>query len=180
MAVRQITGCLSLINILNDFGHCISLSSTMAYDSALAHLSSNVIPRNFVAEEYVTLVYDNIDFGEEIAKQTHVTNGIITQKMAVQIENGLPHSTVIKKSQQTVEVPNCVIAENSLGTKKTPLSMKSIKTPSLCPLHRETVQKEQPTSSIWLMSSAKWFVPLTKHHDRDGLASTPCFMKKYH
>ena len=95
----------------------------MAYDSALAHLTintSNVIPRNFVAEEYVTLVYNNIDFGEEIAKKTHVTNGIITQKMAVQIENGLPHSTVIKKSQQTVEVPNCVIAENSLGTKKTP------------------------------------------------------------
>jgi ABC-type microcin C transport system permease subunit YejB len=66
----------------------------MAYDSALAQLTinmSNVIPRNFVAEEYVNLVYDNFDFGKEIAKQTHVTNVIITQKMAVQIENGLPH-----------------------------------------------------------------------------------------
>ena len=67
MTVRQITGCSSLINILNGLGHCISLSSTMAYDSALAQLTintSNVIPRNFVAEEYVNLVYDNIDFGE--------------------------------------------------------------------------------------------------------------------
>ena len=83
MTVRQITGCSSLINILNGLGHRISLSSTMAYDSALALLTintSNVIPRNFVAEEYVTLVYDNIDFGEEIAKQTHVTNGIIIQR----------------------------------------------------------------------------------------------------
>ena len=84
----------------------------MAYDSALAQLTintSNVIPRNFVAEEYVNLVYDNIDFGEEIAKQTHVTNGIIIQKMTVKIDNGLPHSTVIKKLQRTVEVPNCAI-----------------------------------------------------------------------
>jgi hypothetical protein len=123
MTVRQITGCSSLINILNGLGHCISLSSTMAYDSALAQLTintSNVIPRNFVAEEYVNLVYDNIDFGEEIAKQTHVTNGIIIQKMTVKIDNGLPHSTVIKKSQRTVEVPNCAIAEYSLGTKKMP------------------------------------------------------------
>ena len=57
----------------------------MAYDSALAQLTinmSNVIPRNLVAEEYVNLVYDNFDFGKEIAKQTHVTNVIITQKMA--------------------------------------------------------------------------------------------------
>ena len=123
MTVRQITGCSSLINILNGLGHCISLSSTMAYDSALAQLTintSNVIPRNFVAEEYVNLVYDNINFGEEIAKQTHVTNGIIIQKMTVKIDNGLPHSTVIKKSQRTVEVPNCAIAEYSIGTKKTP------------------------------------------------------------
>ena len=123
MAVRQITGCSSLISILNGLGHCISLSSTMPYDSALAQLAINtstVIPRNFVAEKYVNLVYDNIDFGEEIAKQTHVTNGIITQKMAIVDEHGLPHSTVIKKSQRTVEVPDSVIAEYSLGTKKTP------------------------------------------------------------
>ena len=95
----------------------------MAHDSALAQLTintSNVIPRNFVEEEYVHLVYDNIDFGEDIVKQTHVTNGIITQKMAVQNENGLPHSTVIKKSQRTVEVRACVIAEYSIGAKKTP------------------------------------------------------------
>ena len=123
MAVRQITGCSKLINILNGLGHCVSLSSTMAFDSALAQLTintSNIIPRNFVAEEYINLVFDNIDFGEEISKQTHVTNGIITQKITIQNESELRHSTVFKKSQRTVEVPPSVISEYHLGAKKTP------------------------------------------------------------
>ena len=126
MAVRQITGCSSLINILNGLGHSISLSSTMAYDSALAQKTintSNEIPRNFVPEEYVNLVYDNIDFGEETVKQTHVTNGIITQKMTAQSEYSLPHSgdsIIINKSQRTVDAPFCVIAEYNLGERKTP------------------------------------------------------------
>ena len=65
MAVRQITGHSSLINILNSLGHCISLSSTMALDPSLAELTintSNIIPRNFVAQEYINLVFDDIDF----------------------------------------------------------------------------------------------------------------------
>ena len=125
MSVRQITGSSKLINILNGLGHCVSLSSTMAYDSALAQLSmnaSNVVPRNFVAEKHVNLVYDNIDFGEEIAKQTHVTNGIITQKMVTKSDNDLPQSnTVIKKSQRTVDVPTGTIAHYTLGAKETPV-----------------------------------------------------------
>ena len=36
------------------------------------------------------------------------------------------------------------------------------------------MREKQLTSSM-----AKWFVPLTKHHYRDGQASTPCLMKKY-
>ena len=124
MTVRQVTGCSSLIRILNGLGHCVSLSSTMAYDSALAQLTintSNVVPRNFVAEQCVNLVYDNIDFGEEIAKQTHVTNGIITQKMAAQNDDALPHSfSVINKSQRTVKVPASAITEYNIGVKKTP------------------------------------------------------------
>jgi hypothetical protein len=39
----------------------------MAYDSAIAQETintSSIIPREFVAKEYVNLVYDNIDFGE--------------------------------------------------------------------------------------------------------------------
>jgi hypothetical protein len=84
MTVRQLSGCSGLIRILNGLGHCVSLSSTMAFDTALAQLvvnTSDIIPREFVANEAVNLVYDNIDFGEDIKKQTHVTNGIITQQI---------------------------------------------------------------------------------------------------
>ena len=73
------------IHILNYLGHCVSLSSTMSYDTAIAQLvvnTSNIIPREFLANEAINLVYDNIDFGEDILLlQTHVTNGIITQKI---------------------------------------------------------------------------------------------------
>ena len=81
----EISGCASLITLLNGLGHCVSLPSTMAYDSAIAQSSidsSSIVPKGFVPKEYVNLVYDNIDFGEEITKQTHVTNGIITQKVS--------------------------------------------------------------------------------------------------
>ena len=86
MTVRQILGCSNLIKILNGLGHCASLPATMAYDSALAQLSMNTssyLPKDFMKNEYVNLVYDNIDFGEEIGKQTHVTNGIITQVIVI-------------------------------------------------------------------------------------------------
>ncbi len=104
MTVRQMTGCSSLIKILSGLGHCVSLSSAMAYDSAIAQATintSNIIPRKFVAKEYVNLVYDNIDFGEEISKQTYVTNGIITQRESVQKQiSSSEQPTLIKKSQR--------------------------------------------------------------------------------
>ena len=37
MTVRQMTGCSSLIKISSGLGHCVSLSSTMAYDSAIGN-----------------------------------------------------------------------------------------------------------------------------------------------
>ena len=46
IAVRQLSGCSGLINMLNSLGHCVSLSSPMAYDSyslvgALSEVSTN-------------------------------------------------------------------------------------------------------------------------------------------
>lgn len=124
MTVRQMTGCSGLIKILSGLGHCVSLSSTMAYDSAIAQATintSNIIPREFVAKEYVNLVYDNIDFGEEIAKQTHVTNGIIIQRKSVQKQiSSSDQPILIKKTQRTVAMPSTDIAPYSIGVKKTP------------------------------------------------------------
>ena len=65
--------------------HTNSCSGPRLYDSAIAQSSidsSSIVPKGFVPKEYVNLVYDNIDFGEEITKQTHVTNGIIMQKVS--------------------------------------------------------------------------------------------------
>ena len=124
MTVRQMSGCSGLIKILSGFGHCVSLSSTMAYDSALAQTTintSNIIPREFVANEYVNLVYDNIHFGEEIAKQTHVTNGIITQKICVQKQISSSNQPIlIKKTQRTIEMPTTDIVPYNIGVRKTP------------------------------------------------------------
>ena len=96
----------------------------MAYDLAIAQATintSNIIPREFVAREYVNLVYDNIDFGEEISKQTHVTNGIIVQRKSVQKQiSSLDHPVQIKKTQWTVAMPATDIAPYSIGVKKTP------------------------------------------------------------
>ena len=77
IAVKQMSGCSNLIRVLNGLGLCVSLSSTTAYDTALAQLANNtsdIIPREFVPKELINLVHDNIDFQEEITKQTHVTN----------------------------------------------------------------------------------------------------------
>ena len=82
-AVRQISGCAGLITLLNGLGHSVSLSSTISLDTALAQLAidtTTVIPREFITGKFVNLVYDNLDFGEEVVNQTHVPNGIITQR----------------------------------------------------------------------------------------------------
>ncbi|CAB3997648.1 Hypothetical predicted protein [Paramuricea clavata] len=77
--------------------------------------------KEFVAKEYVNLVYDNIDFGEEIAKQTHVTNGIITQIVCDQKQiSSSNQTTLIKKTQRAVEMPTTDIVPYSIGVKKTP------------------------------------------------------------
>ena len=124
MAVRQISGCSNLITLLNGFGHCVSLSSTMANDTALklAQLSlnaSNVIPKGFIAEHHVNVVYDNIDFGEEAGKQTHVTNGIIIQEITSQNnDDNNGETTVIKKTQRSLKVPDITLKPYSIGVKR--------------------------------------------------------------
>ena len=123
MAVRQLCGCSDVIRILNGLGHCVSLSSTMSYDTAIAQLvidTSDIIPREFIANEAINLVYDNIDFGEDIKKQTHVTNGIITQKITSENQNREPQKLRISKSQRSLKVPESDVVQFSIGIKKTP------------------------------------------------------------
>ena len=123
MAVRQLSGCSDVIRILNGLGHCVSLSSTMSYDTAIAQLvvnTSDIIPREFVANEAINLVYDNIDFGEDIKKQTHVTNGIITQKITSENQSRETSATNISKSQRSLKIPQSDVVQFSIGVKRTP------------------------------------------------------------
>ena len=124
MSVRQISGCSGLISILNGLGHCVSLSSTTAYDTALAQLTMNSsddnIPREFVAKEAINLVYDNIDFQEDIKEQTHVTNGIITQKITSKNPSASNRREGVKKSLRSLQVPQLDILPFTIGTRKMP------------------------------------------------------------
>ena len=149
MAVRQMSGCSGLIHILNGLGHCVSLSSAMANDSAIVQLvieTSDIFPRGFVAGQSINLVYDNIDFGEEVKKQMHVTNGIITQKFSHSHQIMSERDIVnIPNSQHTVQVPEQDAILFSLGNKKTP---------------RFNIEMEEVTSSITVKTAASEAVQL--------------------
>ncbi|CAB4001806.1 Hypothetical predicted protein, partial [Paramuricea clavata] len=85
-------------------------------------------------------LYDNIDFGEEVKKQTHVTNGIITQKVSHSHQITSERETVnIQKSQRTVQVPEQNIIPFSIGNKKTP---------------RFNIEIEQVTGNVMVQTAA--------------------------
>ncbi len=141
ISVRQISGCSGLINILNGLGHCAPLSTTISYDTAIAQLNittANLIPNEFVANT-VNIVYDNIDFGEEIKNQTHVTNGIVTQKVTSEKQAFREQTVTITKCQRTVKEPDSDVVPFNLGVKKTPkfLNAELVTDASAC----ETAQK---------------------------------------
>ena len=115
---------IRIIRILNGLGHCVSLSSTMSHDAAIAQLvidTTDIIPREFIANEAINLVYDNIDFEEDIKKQTHVTNGIIIQKITSENHSREAQTSRISKSQRSnLKVPQSDVVQFSIGVKKTP------------------------------------------------------------
>ena len=69
MTVRHLTGSSKLISILNGFGHSVSHSVVLQYDTALGKLQmahgENVLPSAVAPDTYSTLAWDNWDFGEE-------------------------------------------------------------------------------------------------------------------
>ena len=96
----------------------------MAYDTAIAQLTMNSsadnIPRGFVAKEAINLVYDNIDFQEDIKEQTRATNGTITQKITGKNPSASNRMEGVKKSLRSLQVPQSDILPFTIGTRKTP------------------------------------------------------------
>ena len=125
MTIRHMTGSSQLIQIINGFGHSASHSSTLEHDTALAQhqlsLGELAVPKGIKVGQFTTLVWDNIDFGEETLSgkgTTHSTNGIIIQrvdKSGTEMQEYAPTPSVEKTKQRSIKVPS-VRLEPYFGT----------------------------------------------------------------
>ncbi|KAL7382446.1 hypothetical protein ABVT39_022502 [Epinephelus coioides] len=93
-------GSSRIVSLLNKLGHCVSWDTIMCLDTSLAQLTlvegRDKIPKGFSKTAPTTLVWDNIDFGEETLSgcgTTHHTNGIMLQSFAIE-----PVSTTIRQA----------------------------------------------------------------------------------
>lgn len=86
MAIRQLTGSSKAIEILNQFGHCMSHNFVLRHETALAELSTlanSTVPAGLSKNQNVTIAWDNDDFLEDTKTgkdTTHVTGGIVIQR----------------------------------------------------------------------------------------------------
>ncbi|XP_034096209.1 uncharacterized protein LOC117562482 [Gymnodraco acuticeps] len=99
LTVRHLTGSSRIVSLLNRLGHCASWDTVLSLDTSLAQLTlvegRDKIPKGFSKRTPTTLVWDNIDFGEETLSgrgTTHHTNGIMLQSVP-----GEPMSTAIRQ-----------------------------------------------------------------------------------
>ena len=114
MAIRHNSGSSKLVGLLNGFGHSVSHSKILEYDTALAErqiLIADGLPPELDKKVPTTLAWDNNDFGEETrtgAGTTHNTNGIAIQRK-VDTNTPLHHSVsevnLIKSHKRTVGTP---------------------------------------------------------------------------
>ena len=99
LTVRHLTGSSRIVSLLNKLGHCASWDTVLSLDTSLAQLTleegGDKIPKGFSKRAPTTLVWDNIDFGEETLSgrgTTHHTNGIMLQSLTIE-----PMSTAIRQ-----------------------------------------------------------------------------------
>lgn len=124
MAVRHLTGSAKLIGILNGLGHCISTTSVLEHDTALAKrqlvLGNQLLPAG-TQPIFTTLVFDNNDFGEETVSgkgTTHNTNGIIIQRPTVSDNGCVAPSINLPKSRETSFEAPVTDIKKYFGSKK--------------------------------------------------------------
>lgn len=86
LTVRHLTGSSQVVSLLSRLGHCASWNTVVSLDTSLAQLQliegRDKIPKGFAKKVPTTLVWDNMDFGEETLSgggTTHHTNGIMVQ-----------------------------------------------------------------------------------------------------
>ena len=110
-----------MISILNGLGHCVSHSSVLKHDTALAEKSLNTskeLPERVMPGKFATVVVDNADFGGEAKYQTHITNTIVVQNLT---ENHVfEKSNANKSRKKALKAPDINIDEYAIMKKKSP------------------------------------------------------------
>eukprot|EP00112_Aurelia_sp_Birch-Aquarium-sp1_P026470 Seg940.1 transcript_id=Seg940.1/GoldUCD/mRNA.D3Y31 product="hypothetical protein" protein_id=Seg940.1/GoldUCD/D3Y31 len=113
--LHQATRSKDLVNIFHRAGHCLSYKQLLQVDTALANdtlqsvdqTTGAVIPKNFVANEFIHFTADNIDILDESldGKNTfHATQLAAYQRSTGKELNLL--ATVEKSSKNTLNVPD--------------------------------------------------------------------------
>lgn len=86
MAMRQLTGSSKVINLLSQFGHCMSNNFVLRHETGLAEISishEGTVPVGVSKNQNIAIAWDNDDFLEDTKtgrETTHVTGGILIQR----------------------------------------------------------------------------------------------------
>ncbi len=122
MAMRQLTGSSIVIDLLNQFGHCMSNNFALRHETGLAELSISdygVIPVGVTKNQNIAIAWDNDDFLEDTKtgkETTHVTGGIIIQRDYREVKTDNTSRVNIRRTSSLKHVPD-QIAPFSLGKK---------------------------------------------------------------
>ena len=155
MAVLQIDGGSSLINILHGLGHSTSHSSVLRHDTALAETSqieAQELPKHVIPHQMATVVIDNADFGEETKEQTHIMNMILLQNPSPTHDTRIQTTPLKRSLRKAVSAPLIEIDEYSMKKK----GFNSFRTPECFSLRIINC-----TKAIWTSSSGR----LRLHND---------------
>jgi hypothetical protein len=124
MAMRQLTGSSKVIDLLNQFGHCMSNNFALRHETGLAELSisdNGVIPVGVTKNQNIAIAWDNDDFLEDTKtgkETTHVTGGIIIQRDYREVKTDNTSRVNIPRASSLKHVPD-QIAPFSLGKRVT-------------------------------------------------------------
>ena len=123
MAVRQMTRSKKLIDILNGFGHCVSSTTVINHETALAIVNSKdsvEFPVGVIPKRFTTFVYDNADFNEDTLSgkgTTHVANSICIQRSDHYDTTAIDTPTISKKIRR-LDAPSDCLEEFHLGKRR--------------------------------------------------------------
>ena len=124
MTMRQLTGSSKVINLLNQFGRCMSKNFALRHETGLAELSisdNGVIPAGVRKNQNIAIAWENDDFLEDTKTgkdTTHVTEGIIIQRDNGEVKTEELSRVNILRSSSLSYVPD-QIAPFNLGKRMT-------------------------------------------------------------